>query len=226
MGYTHRVLDQAGIQNRPHSASISLDVDRLICYNHPLWHHGAHQQWKTSIGKRRQQAAYGIRFEYRKHHRQNDAPVSSSCLAIFLWPIPSPQLFSYPAVYVVCVLPLTIVRWVDLNDDNISAAAIIVTSIIYSLSGFFNVLLFKFTRPTLIQDDIDNIDGSSQHELPTSASGYSGVPTGAGGTTYKPTGLARPVVASPGPEASAAKYARTHAGSQATSSHDQEHRHH
>ncbi len=74
------------------------------------------------------------------------------------------QSFSYPAVYFFCVLPLSIVRWVDFDGNTIPAASTIVTSIIYSLTGFFNVLLFKFTRPA--RTSVASLDPPSQHDLP------------------------------------------------------------
>jgi hypothetical protein len=57
-------------------------------------------------------------------------------------------LFSYPFVYSVLVLPLSIIRWTDFSQGNRapSIATFIVINI-YALSGAFNALLLLWTRP-------------------------------------------------------------------------------
>ncbi|KAF9010025.1 hypothetical protein BDQ17DRAFT_1234944, partial [Cyathus striatus] len=56
----------------------------------------------------------------------------------------------YPAVYIFCVLPVGIVRWLDFSGHTISPAATIFASVVFSLSGLFNVTLYYHTRPQLI----------------------------------------------------------------------------
>ncbi len=61
----------------------------------------------------------------------------------------------YPFVYAICVLPLSIVRFMTFvrelkgGIDNLPAAATLVFSSIFQLSGFFNVLLLLTTRPDI-----------------------------------------------------------------------------
>ncbi|KAF5359273.1 hypothetical protein D9756_003073 [Leucocoprinus leucothites] len=65
------------------------------------------------------------------------------------------MMLFYPAIYIACVLPVSIVRWIDFTNSSsspttISPGGIIFASIVFQLSGLFNVLLFKFTRPALV----------------------------------------------------------------------------
>jgi len=137
------------------------------------------------------------------------------------------MMLFYPAIYIFCVLPVSIVRWLDFSGHTVSRGATLFSSVVFSLSGFFNVLLFKFTRPALISGD--NLDPPSRHDLPTLVLPYSDLPAGAGGTNHNPTGfgmlpddseMSSPVVASPASETSAARYARIHARSHTASSSD------
>lgn len=56
----------------------------------------------------------------------------------------------YPAVYIFCVFPVGLVRWLDFSSHYIPPAATITASFIFSLSGLLNVLLYRFTRPDLV----------------------------------------------------------------------------
>ncbi|KAJ3570140.1 hypothetical protein NP233_g4601 [Leucocoprinus birnbaumii] len=56
----------------------------------------------------------------------------------------------YPAIYIICVLPLSIARWKQFIQCAQSPAAIIVTNCIFELSGLLTVLLYTFTRPALV----------------------------------------------------------------------------
>lgn len=57
----------------------------------------------------------------------------------------------YPAVYLFCIAPMSISRWIDWSRPNHhSAAGIIFSHVIFSLSGVFNVILFSITRPSLV----------------------------------------------------------------------------
>ena len=59
---------------------------------------------------------------------------------------------SYPAVFAVVALPLSVVRWTTAfgSGKHHMAAATFVVEVIYSLSGLLNVLLFRFTRSELL----------------------------------------------------------------------------
>jgi hypothetical protein len=62
-------------------------------------------------------------------------------------------VFSYPVVFAVTSLPLSVVRWSTAFGSSTKhrlAAATFAVEIIYSLSGAFNVLLFLLTRSGLL----------------------------------------------------------------------------
>jgi len=60
----------------------------------------------------------------------------------------------YPIVYFITVFPIAVVRWTSFSRpepwDAIPFAATAFAAILFSLSGFFNVVLFTLTRPGLI----------------------------------------------------------------------------
>jgi hypothetical protein len=56
----------------------------------------------------------------------------------------------YPAVYIFCILPVCVVRWLDFSGHAVAPAATIFASVMFSLSGLFNVTLYYLTRPQLI----------------------------------------------------------------------------
>ncbi|KAJ7596915.1 hypothetical protein C8J56DRAFT_301113 [Mycena floridula] len=60
------------------------------------------------------------------------------------------QMLFYPAVYTVTVLPIAVVRWISFSGKSVPFAATTFSSILFSLSGLFNVLLFRLTRPKLL----------------------------------------------------------------------------
>jgi len=65
----------------------------------------------------------------------------------------STVMHSYPLVYSVIVLPLSIVRWITgfgTNPHHIPSAATFIVISIYSLSGAFNAMLFLLTRSDLL----------------------------------------------------------------------------
>ncbi|TFK69577.1 hypothetical protein BDN72DRAFT_767748, partial [Pluteus cervinus] len=63
----------------------------------------------------------------------------------------------YPAVYIICIVPAATVRWLVFNGHNVPAAATVFGSIIFSLSGFFNGMLYRYTRPELVTGPKDDI---------------------------------------------------------------------
>jgi len=62
------------------------------------------------------------------------------------------ELFnSYPAVYIICVFPNTLARWLSFSDANPPPYQFtLFANAIYGLSGLFNLILFFFTRPKIV----------------------------------------------------------------------------
>ncbi|KAF9010729.1 hypothetical protein BDQ17DRAFT_1421071 [Cyathus striatus] len=60
------------------------------------------------------------------------------------------NIFSYPAVYIVCVLPNSVSRWMSFNGRYVNPGYALFASALFSLSGFLNALLFMLTRPKLV----------------------------------------------------------------------------
>ncbi|KAF5316909.1 hypothetical protein D9611_003638 [Ephemerocybe angulata] len=60
------------------------------------------------------------------------------------------QLFFYPVVYFVTVLPQSITRWMAFSGHKVPHQAAAFTNCLFCLSGLFNVILFFVTRPQLI----------------------------------------------------------------------------
>lgn len=59
-------------------------------------------------------------------------------------------LASYPAVYIIAVAPMAIVRWMAFSGYIVPSAATLIASILFSFSGLFNVILYASTRPKLM----------------------------------------------------------------------------
>lgn len=57
---------------------------------------------------------------------------------------------SYPAVYIITVLPVGVVRFRSFHSQNVPYAATIFADILFCSSGLFNVILFSVTRPALL----------------------------------------------------------------------------
>jgi len=68
-------------------------------------------------------------------------------------------VFSYPAVYLICVFPNTVSRWLRFTGHDIAYQFLLFANTLFNLSGFFNAILFFFTRPELVI-------GSSNAPLP------------------------------------------------------------
>ncbi|KAJ7585768.1 hypothetical protein C8J56DRAFT_862245 [Mycena floridula] len=60
------------------------------------------------------------------------------------------QMLFYPAVYTITVLPIAICRFLAFSGRTVPFPATAFSSILFSLSGVFNLVLFKLTRPKLI----------------------------------------------------------------------------
>ncbi len=57
---------------------------------------------------------------------------------------------SYPAVYIICILPNTISRWLTFSGHHPPGGFILFANTIFSLSGLFNLILFLLTRPAMV----------------------------------------------------------------------------
>lgn len=60
------------------------------------------------------------------------------------------QMLFYPAVYIVTVFPIAIVRWITFSGQYVPFPATCFASMLFSSSGLFHVILFALTRPRLL----------------------------------------------------------------------------
>ncbi|KAF5385417.1 hypothetical protein D9757_005381 [Collybiopsis confluens] len=60
------------------------------------------------------------------------------------------HMLFYPLIYILAVSPITIVRWMAFSGTNVPFPATAFASVVFSLSGVFNVILFAMTRPKLL----------------------------------------------------------------------------
>ncbi|KAK0494649.1 hypothetical protein EDD18DRAFT_351837 [Armillaria luteobubalina] len=61
----------------------------------------------------------------------------------------------YPAVYAICVFPVTIVRWLSFSEKvYVPSGATFFAGILFALSGLFNSILYTATRPDLVASTI------------------------------------------------------------------------
>jgi len=62
------------------------------------------------------------------------------------------SMLFYPAVYIICIFPISIVRWLRFQSNiQVSDGATITAAIIFASSGMLNVILYLTTRPNLIR---------------------------------------------------------------------------
>ncbi|TFK21879.1 hypothetical protein FA15DRAFT_672092 [Coprinopsis marcescibilis] len=59
-------------------------------------------------------------------------------------------LLFYPAVYIFCMFPNTIARWMSFSGHTIPYQVTLFASALFAFSGMFNVILFFITRPELV----------------------------------------------------------------------------
>ncbi|KIP12487.1 hypothetical protein PHLGIDRAFT_124026 [Phlebiopsis gigantea 11061_1 CR5-6] len=62
------------------------------------------------------------------------------------------KMLVYPAVYTITVLPIAITRWLGFDSNGCSRVpwpATVFADLVFASSGFLNVVLYSFTRPTL-----------------------------------------------------------------------------
>jgi len=74
-------------------------------------------------------------------------------------------LLLYPAVYIICILPKSIVRRLFYSGFKVPYQVTFTTYTILSLSGMFDAILFYFTRPDLVVGAADSPSPASALEL-------------------------------------------------------------
>jgi len=67
---------------------------------------------------------------------------SSSCVLTLL--------YSYPIVYILCVLPNSVTRWMSFTQHSVPARAVLAANSLHALFGFFNFVVFCATRPAMV----------------------------------------------------------------------------
>jgi len=78
------------------------------------------------------------------------------------------QLLYYPVVYTITVTPIAIARFMAFSGYNVPFAATAFADCLFSSSGFFNVILFKITRPKLIPSADLTLNSFPVFQMPTS----------------------------------------------------------
>ena len=75
---------------------------------------------------------------------------------------------SFPAVYILNILPNSVVRWIQFNGGTTPYQATLFANTIFSLSGTFNLILFLWTRPNVVipPADSESIPEYHQHAPP------------------------------------------------------------
>lgn len=67
---------------------------------------------------------------------------SSSCVLTLL--------YSYPIVYILCVLPNSLARWMSFTHHAVPPRVILAANSLHALVGFFNFVVFCATRPAMV----------------------------------------------------------------------------
>ncbi|KAK0497039.1 hypothetical protein EDD18DRAFT_1352893 [Armillaria luteobubalina] len=60
------------------------------------------------------------------------------------------HMLFYPAVYILTVIPISVVRWCTFSGTNVPFAATAFSSVCFACSGIFNTILFTLTRPGVV----------------------------------------------------------------------------
>jgi len=66
-------------------------------------------------------------------------------------------VFRYPVVYLTCIGPYSIARWLFFSGIKVEYQITLVFSTFFSLSGLFNTVLFFLTRPDLVTGHEDTL---------------------------------------------------------------------
>jgi len=60
------------------------------------------------------------------------------------------KLLLYPVIYNVCILPISIARWLSFTNHTVPDNVILAANAVHALSGFFDLLVFSITRPAMV----------------------------------------------------------------------------
>lgn len=75
------------------------------------------------------------------------------------------SFYSYPAVYIFCVFPVGLVRFLDFRGHFVPPAATIFSSFLFSSSGFLNTILYVITRPELVKGATPEVADAEGYEM-------------------------------------------------------------
>ncbi|KAH6906349.1 hypothetical protein BKA70DRAFT_1105730 [Coprinopsis sp. MPI-PUGE-AT-0042] len=74
-------------------------------------------------------------------------------------------LLFYPAVYVICVFPNSLARWLNFSGvETVPHQFTLFASALFAFSGMFNVILFVCTRPELVVGHSPTVNFEQDHE--------------------------------------------------------------
>lgn len=109
-------------------------------------------------------------FVYREHVQTDSASVASvnahgkanRKLAV--------QMIFYPLIYLICIMPQSIVRFIQFtHSEHLPPfAASALAAITFASSGFLNVILYVYTRPSLLSRDPAEDDETEIDKFPDS----------------------------------------------------------
>ncbi|KAI9512852.1 hypothetical protein F5148DRAFT_1160377 [Russula earlei] len=71
------------------------------------------------------------------------------------------KMLAYPIIYIITVLPLAAARYNSFAGRDTPFAVVVLADGFYLSSGFLNVLLYRYTRPFLLPQRTNSIDGQS-----------------------------------------------------------------
>ena len=77
------------------------------------------------------------------------------------WSVPSIRLidiflFSYPAVFILCIIPTSVARWIYFTGSEVPYQFTLFGSTLFAFCGMFDAILFFLTRPELVVGNSDN----------------------------------------------------------------------
>jgi len=109
-------------------------------------------------------------FVYREHVQVENASIVSSTVQGKAIKKLALQMIFYPLIYFVCIMPQSIVRFIQFanNERPPPFPASAFAAITFSSSGFLNVILYAYTRPSLLPRDPAGNDEATTDKFPDS----------------------------------------------------------